>query len=312
MMDVCIYNFRFYFSLVVCCFLMQTMMVTSMDDVYSTTNTLPSSSTLIIDNHLIQFDNVVAVATPTNTADDDATDVDDEFSQFAALWEGLEKDEFPPDEDVDGEDLIIDLAPVYETLKAANDVDEPFRIMLVGASGAGKTTLFNLLRNAAGLLREGKEMVQSREIDFGTLKTWNDVKLERLGEERKGGESSTSKVKKYEIPLPSGALIEVLDTPGFADTDGATTDKENLKKIAEAVKNIGKLYCVVMVMQGVGKRKSAHVDRSLLMMRQLMPKSALQNLVMVFTACQDTSMRDVNPARIEERLGCKVQEHLAP
>ncbi|XP_075779179.1 uncharacterized protein LOC112543713 isoform X2 [Pelodiscus sinensis] len=104
-----------------------------------------------------------------------------------------------------------------ETLEIPNKV-----IMVMGATGSGKTTLINGM------------------INYVLGVQWKDefrFKLIHETTNRSQAESQTSEVTAYEVNHTKGFQVPysltIIDTPGFGDTRGIDHDKEIIRKVQE-------------------------------------------------------------------------------
>ena len=86
-----------------------------------------------------------------------------------------------------------------------------------------------------------------------SCKDYHQKELENLD----GGPmtSKTSAPAKYKIKIGHGNFT-IIDTPGFGDSRGISTDNENFKKIQEYVKNEKGINCILVVQNGREARVS--------------------------------------------------------
>ena len=97
----------------------------------------------------------------------------------------------------------------------------PYKMLLVGETGSGKTSFLNLLCNCETIKKLGFNKA-SRQ-----LRKFNDPKLENA--QSREAESKTSGVKMYSFELDKVELrVGIMDTPGFGDTRGFQQDKKIL------------------------------------------------------------------------------------
>ena len=105
-----------------------------------------------------------------------------------------------------------------------------YNMMFIGKTGAGKTTLFNALKDFLGGV----------EFDCRTL-----VKHR---EGRKQGESDTRCfTKEYVQTNDPSVAIQFLDTPGLGDSEGVKKDKDNLNQILAAMNNVKDISAICFV-----------------------------------------------------------------
>lgn len=94
-------------------------------------------------------------------------------------------------------------------------------LLLVGETGVGKTSFLSLIANVLA----GNELEEY-------------VDLHDLTNEKGGlhSQSQTNSAKVYELESKNGITIRILDTPGLADTRGASQDEIHKRSIANAIK----------------------------------------------------------------------------
>ena len=104
------------------------------------------------------------------------------------------------------------------------DPHYPFKILLIGEAGSGKTSFINLLYNCG--------TVQALGCSFGKeglehLRQFNDIQLENA--QSTSMESKTNDATLYNVEV--GELkVGIIDTPGFGDSRGLKQDeRESLK-----------------------------------------------------------------------------------
>ncbi|KAK2822858.1 hypothetical protein Q5P01_022923 [Channa striata] len=122
-------------------------------------------------------------------------------------------------------------------------------IMLLGATGAGKSTLINgMINYIAGV--EWKDNFRFKLIDEG--------------QSRSQAESQTSEVTVYKINHHDGFNIPysltVVDTPGFGDTRGVARDKEiteQIRKLFTSATGVSEIDAVCFVTQASIARLTA-------------------------------------------------------
>jgi hypothetical protein len=120
-------------------------------------------------------------------------------------------------------------------------------------------------------------------------------------------QSKTSKCGVYTVNDEERNLkIEVIDTPGFADSRGHEQDSLNLKEILRKAEQVGELHAVVMVVNGRKPIKDAAMREALSKLSNWFPDQILQNLVIVVS---NTSASDseFDLSRIGRELGVELQ-----
>lgn len=150
----------------------------------------------------------------------------------------------------------------------------PYKLLLIGETGSGKTSFLNLLCNYTNIKRLGgfKGLEQ--------LKNFHDVELENA--QSKQMESKTSGTTLYNIEL-NGLKIGVIDTPGFGDSRGMEEDKRHTQRIIAALKEVDHVNCICLVINGRLSRMTASLRYVLAEITAILPKKVLDNVVVIFT-----------------------------
>lgn len=108
---------------------------------------------------------------------------------------------------------------LYPTIELTKEEEEQsIVLMVVGQTGSGKTTLLNAYINyLMGINYEDKFRYVIINEAF----------------DKKQDESQTSEVTIYNVKAPDGTIIQIIDTPGFGDTQGIKKDIEITQKIRQ-------------------------------------------------------------------------------
>lgn len=149
----------------------------------------------------------------------------------------------------------------------------PYTMLLIGATGSGKTSFVNLMENYFKFRLA--EHVSLSEME----------RITNLEKENKGAakmESQTNDVSVYDFYIDK-LRISVIDTPGFGDTHGKECDKENVQKIMHAIEKQEVINCVCLIVNGCETRMDSTLKYVLSEMRGILPKEIMNNIFVVFT-----------------------------
>ncbi|KAJ3887039.1 hypothetical protein GG344DRAFT_81129 [Lentinula edodes] len=194
-------------------------------------------------------------------------------------------------------------APIVPIVSAGTNVsgDKPARVMtiqswakrvinivLIGETGVGKTAMLNLLANVcAGVPME--EFEQKNELD-------NEA----------GGNpahSQTNKPRCYSITSANGHKVNILDTPGLADTRGIDKDMEHQAAIAEAIKtNFDVIDAVIILANGTLPRLAAATEYTLTTISGMFPNSIVDNIAFVLTMVSSPSSNNFTRTSLPKQL----------
>ena len=191
----------------------------------------------------------------------------------------------------------------------------PYRMLLIGETGSGKTSFLNLLCNSKLIEELGMKVDAAK---FNRIRQYNDLKFE--DSTARSMASKTSEAKFYNTELCKMRMT-VIDTPGFGDSRGLEQDKENVKKIIDALRHEDYINCVCLVINGRQARMSASLKYVLGEISSILPKEVFDNIIVVFTNTADPldsnfDMRELDPffgRRIErafyiENPYCRIEK----
>ena len=149
---------------------------------------------------------------------------------------------------INGSNLIEDdgFLKIYEYPKYKfnkKQADESIKIIVLGPTGSGKTTLFNSFVNY---------LMGIQYADNFRYKIINETK--RINE----AHSQTSEVTNYNIIAKNKRLYQIIDTPGFGDTSGIEKDEEITNKISDFfLYKTGDINAICLVLKSSDNRLAA-------------------------------------------------------
>lgn len=153
-----------------------------------------------------------------------------------------------------------------------------FKMLLIGETGSGKSSLVNLFCNCAKLQEIGEEGLKSGIHQF------TDIELENPQSRKM--ESKTTGAKLYRTTL-GNLEMGIIDTPGFGDTRGMDQDSENVKKIIQELQRIESINCVCLVINGRQGRLNPAIKYVFAEITAIIPREVMNNLIVVFTNTND-------------------------
>lgn len=78
--------------------------------------------------------------------------------------------------------------------------------------------------------------------------------------------------------------MNIIDTPGLADTEGSQKDEEHLKKITQYLIDLGEFNAVCLVMKGSTTRATPSICYVIDEIRSILPKDVKDNFIVCVTS----------------------------
>ena len=160
--------------------------------------------------------------------------------------------------------------------------DYPYRMLIIGETGSGKTSFLNLLCNC-GMIQE-LQYSFAEENSLSLLRNFNDIQLENALSHKMT--SKTTGAKIYRAVL-GDLKMGIIDTPGFGDSRGMQQDKLNTASIVDVLRDEEYVNCVCLVINGRQARMSANLQYVLSEITAILPKNIVGNVIVVFTNTAD-------------------------
>ena len=190
----------------------------------------------------------------------------------------------------------------YEKAKAFVGFSDPYKILLIGETGSGKTSFLNFLCNS-------KFVQQVRLEDaLDKFRRFNNIKLENPNSGPM--ESKTSGATLYpSVQLSSSLTVTLIDTPGFGDSRGMDEDKKHSQKIVNALKEAEFVNCICLVINGSMSRMNATLKYVLTEVTAILPREVLNNVIVVFTNIADPLDLNFKPSSLSKYLGKEIESN---
>ena len=194
-----------------------------------------------------------------------------------------------------------------EPLAIPKDAKPHMKLVIIGRTGAGKTTLINSIVNHF----YGVEFGEERAIAISQALTLRDP---RSGEEIKinlksnieqfknkqsdaGGSQSASQTSKPNIYDLENAKFKLtlIDTPGLGDTGGIETDKLHCKNICTAVAALSDFNAIVLVHKANDCRKDVLLAYLITEFKSMLPRGCENSFLICFTSAVNKLKIDAIP-----------------
>ena len=182
--------------------------------------------------------------------------------------------------------------------------DQPFKMLLIGETGSGKTSFVNLLCNCGRVQALGGDFDSDKLEQF---RHFNDMSLENA--ECHQMESKTSGAKLYNVQL-SELKVGLIDTPGFGDSRGMSQDKANVKKIIATLEGEEFINCVCLIVNGRQARMSATLKYVMSEITAILPKEILNNIIVVFSNTSDPLDLNFDPTELDVFFGGNITKNI--
>ena len=146
-------------------------------------------------------------------------------------------------------------------------------MLLIGESGAGKSSFLDLIKN------------YENQRD----KTFEVSEIRRFTPPPKSGlsmKSLTRNSKSYKVDVGE-FIIDIIDTPGLADTSGAEQNQKNIDNIIAALKKAKNIHCICLVINGTHSRMNSLMKNVFTEVKRALSPEVLDNFIIVLTKVHD-------------------------
>jgi predicted GTPase len=172
------------------------------------------------------------------------------------------------------------------------------RFIVLGDAGAGKSSFINFLFNYFNGSKHSDEIFcEHPKVKIVIpCANWTDLLDEKYKNNKSEHnindqtQSQTQLCTTYTVCRGNDIHLEIIDTPGFNDTNGADMDTTNLTMIEKALKEVPFLSGIIMVVNGTSPRLGVSFKNFLHMLHQIWPNDLMNNCVAILTNCDELSV----------------------
>ncbi|KAJ2994487.1 hypothetical protein NUW58_g1542 [Xylaria curta] len=172
---------------------------------------------------------------------------------------------------------------------------EQFNILILGQTGAGKSTLINSIINYL-LYDTFQDALQADQLSFAVPgsfsfeheKIANKTIHVKWGSENptesfsNQGQSATQSCIIYAVNI-NGRLFRFVDTPGLGDTRGIDQDHKNVADIMRVLESLNTISSILFVIKNNESRLTASFDFVLTELMMHLHKDTIKNIMFCFT-----------------------------
>ncbi|CAG8669174.1 4190_t:CDS:2, partial [Dentiscutata erythropus] len=165
-----------------------------------------------------------------------------------------------------------------------------FKILLLGGTGAGKSTIINTMTNyfLGGTLDKPKIVIPTKFYKVTENEYLNKHSESKVDDVTK---SQTTKCHTYTFAHPDNPASKfiLIDTPGLSDTSGVKQDDKNIQEIINTAISVGSLSAIVIIANGTEARITQSIKNTLILLSHNLPDELLGNLLLILTKCTKSS-----------------------
>ncbi|CAF1096966.1 unnamed protein product [Adineta steineri] len=171
------------------------------------------------------------------------------------------------------------------------------RFVVLGDAGAGKSAFINTMFNYCYGTQTADEVFKSENQSAVKLaipcKGWTDlVSSNNPSSERDINDQTKSQTmtsNMYSLQFNKDLTFELIDTPGFNDTEGISNDESNLEEIEKVLSAVPFLNGIIIVANGSMARLGTSFQHFLYLLHEICPNNLMDNICVVLTNCDDVS-----------------------
>ncbi|CAG2109897.1 unnamed protein product [Medioppia subpectinata] len=171
-------------------------------------------------------------------------------------------------------------------------------VLLLGQSGVGKSTFINAIVNYLSfetMDAANGQPICLMPVSFTIADPMTRMPLTvSLGDQDHAQEKikdTTTSVTQYPMCYKfedDNIVLNIIDTPGIADTDGVDKDNENMKNILDFISNYREINAFCVLLKSNDTRVSVMFKYCIFELFTHLNKSAANNILFLFTNCRST------------------------
>ena len=177
------------------------------------------------------------------------------------------------------------------------------KILLIGQTGAGKTTFINMMVNIIGGVdyEDERKIAISQKLELSSYggEQSKTISLDCNIDEFKGLQSEVhSDQSSSQTQMPSvykildkstNKQLTVIDTPGLSDTEGLKKDQEHINNILSYLISIGGVNTICLVHKASQARFSNSLALAVTNIKEMFTQDCINNFIVCLTDCSDPS-----------------------
>ncbi|CAG2105159.1 unnamed protein product [Medioppia subpectinata] len=200
---------------------------------------------------------------------------------------------------------IIDKPP--DVHKTTPNEKKELTILLLGETGVGKSTFINAIVNymsyeSIDAAIDGQPIcLIPVSFTMADTKTGEDIMVtfgdQDINENTEDSTKSATRYPKCYKFQNNSIVLNIINTPGIADTDGVDKDEKNLQNIWDFISNYPEINAFCVLLKPNQTRISPAFKYCLLQLFTRLNKSAANNILFLFTNSRSTlySVGDTSP-----------------
>ena len=198
-------------------------------------------------------------------------------------------------EEINSISAIMDKKELRALTEIPNNLSKPnIRIIVIGRTGAGKTTLINSFANLFFETNYFEERFFAINQNFEIIDnngTTIPIKLNCNIKEFANKQSFQVKSQQHSQTEKSNIycfekknmVLTIIDTPGIGDTRGITKDRENVAKIVKGIAELQSFNAICFVHKGNDARIDPMLSYLIQEIKGILTKECLNNFILCFT-----------------------------